>query len=596
VIRKGIRRYPFKHAYSLSLGFAVYKNKEVSVFESLSLETEEKILGFGEKYYRLDRREKTMISWNTDTIFFTTDRAYKNVLFFISNRGYGVFINTPEKIRYEVRSQSFVSNSFEIFSDILDYFFIYGPSIRDIIYRYCQLTGFPAVPPFWSFGLWISRFGYKTREEVETVADDLKNYDIPCSVIHLDPFWMREEHYCDFEWNTKKFPDAGEVMKNLKEKGIRISLWKQPYIPQRTALFNEGKEKGYFVRKKNGDVYLIKDAINKLRRCGIVDFTNPDVVRWYQDIHRKLLRQGVSVFKLDMGEAIPEDGVFHNGKTGRAMHNFYILLYQKAVFEVYQEFSKKDAIIWGRSVYAVCQRYPVHWSGDPLCNYRDMAFNLRGGLSWGLSGGAFWSHDIGGFDGKPTPEFYIRWAQFGLLSSHSRCHGTTPREPWEYGKKVLEIFRKYVKLRYRLIPYIYTYAHAAAETGLPVIRALPIEYQDDPNCYYYDLEYLLGRELLIAPVFSDEEKRELHLPEGEWIDYWNKISLRGKQLITYKAPLDIIPMFIRMDSIIPYYTEIIDFTETEPVSLTVEFYVRNKGIFRLRDDYGSIVYKAGWEE
>jgi len=239
---------------------------------------------------------------------------------------------------------------------------------------------------------------------------------------------------------------------------------------------------------------------------------------------------------------------------------------------------------------------PFTGLGDPLCNYRDMAFNLRGGLSWGLSGGAFWSHDIGGFDGKPTPELYIRWAQFGLLSSHSRCHGTTPREPWEYGKKVLEIFRKYVKLRYRLIPYIYTYAHAAAETGLPVIRALPIEYQDDPNCYYYDLEYLLGRELLIAPVFSDEEKRELHLPEGEWIDYWNKISLREKQLITYKAPLDIIPMFIRMDSIIPYYTEIIDFTETEPVSLKVEFYVRNKGIFRLRDDYGSIVYKAGWEE
>ncbi|MGB9717895.1 MAG: alpha-xylosidase [Thermoproteota archaeon] len=524
-------------------------------FESVYLRPNESVYGFGERFGPLDKRGQALLLWNTDTTLTSSDRSYKSIPFYVTSEGYGLFVKTGSKTLFEVGSEyCYNSISFETWDDCLEYIVFYGPDLKRVLKMYTELTGRPSLPPLWSFGLWMSRATYRNRRELEEVAQRLRSQQIPCDVLHIDPSWMKPKHYCDFEWNEDAFPDPDDMFEKLREMGFKICLWEQPYVPNGTAMYKEGLEKGFFLKDRDGRVIHIPDF--ELCEVAIVDFTNPKAREWYKNKHSSLLRKGVSVFKCDMGEAVPEQAVFHNGKTGVEMHNLYPLYYQGTVFKAVEEvYGRGNGLVWGRSGCAGIQRYPVQWSGDSHATFEDMACVLRGGLSYSLSGVPFWSHDIGGFQGpKPSPTLYVRWAQWGLLSPLSRCHGTTPREPWEYGEEALRIFREFARLRYSLLPYIYSYAYEACETGIPIARPLVLEYQDDPNTRKVDLEYLFGPSLLVIPVLNEEGYVEYYLPKGEWLNWWSRESIKGGYWVKENVPLHVIPLFVRENSVIPRVT------------------------------------------
>lgn len=544
------------------------------VHEALMLGPDERLYGFGEKYTPLDKRGQRIDCWNFNSWGTTNERAYKNVPFFMSSRGYGVFVNSLRRSLYELgAARSSVSTTLEVRDGQLDLFIFYGPSLKAVLRGYTALTGRPPVPPRWSFGLWMSRWGYRSRKELEGIADELRRRAVPCDVLHLDPYWMRENQYADLVWDEPAFPDPPAMLAGLRARGFRVCLWLQPWIPRTSEVFAEGEAGGYFARRPDGAVYLYTPTIPLTPvPCGIVDFSNPAALRWYQGKIRRLCEMGVSAFKTDFGEAIPEDAVFHGGVTGRDMHNLYPLLYNRAFYEVFDALGG-DRVVWSRSAYAGSQRYPVHWGGDPFCTFTDLALTLWAGLSMGLSGFPFWSHDIGGFEGSPSPELYVRWAQFGLLSSHSRCHGTRPREPWEFGERAVRIFRRYARLRYRLLPYLLTCAHEAARTGCPVLRPMVLEFQDDPATDRLDLQYMLGPSLLVAPIYDGGTRRSMYLPRGSWTDFWSGRTYAGPQTLDYAAPLDRVPLLVREDSILPLGPEM-PFTGARPTDpLTLLLYV-----------------------
>ena len=553
------------------------------VVETMRLFADEHIYGLGEKFSDLDKRGKRICSWTQDALGNSTQRTYKNIPFFMSTRGYGVFINSPREIIYDFGNRSLVSYSFLVKDELLDYFFIYGPSFKKILDIYTELTGKAPVPPKWSFGLWMSRYSYNDRDEIEKVARGLREREVPCDVVHLDPGWLRARQECDLVWNHETFPEPGEMISKLKEMGFKLSLWINPYVPRESELFQEGEEYGFFAKGNESIYYLEPWDFHMYQNRGVIDFSNPEAVDWYKQKLRKFLELGVAVFKTDFGESAPKDATYHGGVSGGEMHNLYPLLYTKAVFEAVEEFYGKG-IIWARPGYAGIQRYPVCWSGDVKSSFQTIPCTLRGGLSLGLSGVPFWSHDIGGYLGEPTPELYVRWAQFGLFCSHSRCHGTTPREPWEFGEEALRIFRDYVKLRYRLLPYIYSCAHVSSKTGLPMIRAMILEYQDDPNCYDEDTQYMFGESFLVAPVFNEEGERTVYLPAGKWIDYWTKEEQEGPRSITCRAPLERLPLFVKSDSIIPMGPDMNHVGEKPFDPITLDIYLRSHAEFTLRDD------------
>ena len=512
----------------------------------------ERIYGAGEQFTEFDRRGQEIELWHEEPLGTETARAYKNVPFHLSTEGYGLLVDTTARVTYDFGRESTASGTVAVDDDAFAFVFFYGPEFPDVIRRYTGVTGRPDRPPKWSFGTWLSRLGYESRAELEAVADRLRAESIPSDVLHLDPFWMRERSSCDLEWDTDQFPDPEGMIDGLREAGFRLSLWEHPHVPVGTDAFAEGVAEGYFVADGTGRPYVMDHTCQGDYRGAIVDFTHPGAVEWWQEKHRRLLDQGVAVFKTDYGEYVPEDAVFANGKTGRSMHNLYPYLYNEAVYEAVAEVNgDEEAVVWGRSAWTGSQSFPMHWGGDPQTSWNGMAAALRGGLSASLSGIALWSHDIGGFRGTPSTELYTRWAQFGLLSSNSRCHGTTPREPWEFGEEALDTFREYAELRYRLLPYVYTAAEVAARTGTPVVRPLVFGFQDDPATHDLDSQYTLGPDLLVAPVFAGDSERDVYLPEGEWRDHWTGEHHDGGRWVTVDAPLERQPMFVRAGSVVP---------------------------------------------
>ena len=533
-------------------------DKVVATFEALALAPDEHIYGLGEKFMPLDRRGQKIESWNYNTWGATNERAYKNIPFFVSSRGYGVFLNTTFKTTWDIGSgaTSAISTQIETEDDRLDLFFIWGPRISDILIRYTELTGRPPVPPRWSFGFWQSKWGYRSWEEVWEIVRKAREERVPMDVVHLDPYWMRDRMYADLIWDEERFPDPAGNLARLREEGIRICLWVQPWIPEQSEVFADGLEHGAFVTREDGSPYFYAPTIpgRPPNRCGIVDFSSPTGREWYIQKLLGLLEQGVSAFKVDFGEAIPEDGVFANGMRGSEMHNLYSVLYNAAFYEAFERSGRADDLVaWGRSGWAGIQRYPVSWSGDMNCNFPSMACTLWSGLSFSLSGVAFWSHDIGGFMGETNPELYIRWAQWGLLSSHSRAHGTTSREPWSQGEQALSIFREFDELRYQLIPYLYSLAHEAHQTGLPLMRPMVLEFQDDPATHTIDSQYMLGPSLLVAPVLEQGlMSRPTYLPRGTWYNFWTDTPYEGGRWIHLPTQqLEMMPLFVRAGTILP---------------------------------------------
>jgi alpha-D-xyloside xylohydrolase len=308
-------------------------------------------------------------------------------------------------------------------------------------------------------------------------------------------------------------------------------------------------------------------------REGVIDFSNPEARRWYQGKIRALFQMGVSAIKTDFGENAPSKARYRQ-IDGADMHNLYPRLYNEAVWDVFREGYEQEPITWARSATVGCQTMPVHWGGDPSALWPHLFGSLCGGLSFGLSGGLFWSCDIGGFGGarQPDEELYTRWLQFGTFLSHMRVHGNMPREPWRFGPTALAVFRKFAKLRYRLLPYLLSEAHHAVATMRPMMCAMPLAFPQDPIGRGIEDQYMFGRALLIAPLLNPGGQRELYLPPGTWFDFWTKAKIRGGRVINVTCPLDTYPVYVRDGSLLPLLPEGNRLHEGPFTHLTVEVY------------------------
>jgi alpha-D-xyloside xylohydrolase len=482
--------------------------------EQLALGVGECVYGLGERFTPFVKHGQVVEMWNKDGGT-SSELAYKNIPFYLSSAGYGVLVAHPERVSFEIASEIVSLAQFSVPGEELEYYVIGGATPKEVLRKYTELTGRPPLPPAWSFGLWLTT-SFTTTYDEKTVNTFIEGMRQRCVPLHVfDCFWMKEFQWCDFEWDAEQFPDPRGSLQRLKQKGLRICVWINPYIAQKSRLFDEGLDKGYLVKKPDGDVWQWD---RWQAGMGLVDFTNPHAVRWYQNLLRILLASGVDCFKTDFGERIPTDVVYHDGSDPYRMHNYYTYLYNKAVFEVLQEVrGEGEALVFARSATVGSQKYPVHWGGDCSATYESMAESLRGGLSLGLSGFGFWSHDIGGFEKTATPDLYRRWTAFGLLSSHSRLHGNESyRVPWLFGEESTDVLRFFVQLKCRLMPYLFATAAEAAHDGIPMMRAMLLEFPADPTCGFLDRQYMLGPSLLVAPVFSSDGTVSYYLPPGRW--------------------------------------------------------------------------------
>ncbi len=557
VFDKHMWHYSFssgKHAASSgtnSAGFFFDGKSDLYMTEKLSLNPGGLVYGMGERFSPLVRNGQHVEIRNTDPAT-ESDLGYKNIPFYLTNEGYGVFVNSPGFVDFEVCTEDANAVRFSLRSNELDYYFIYGPSPKEIIARYTEITGRPPLIPKWSLGTWLSTSFVTDYDEKVITAniEGMAKRNIPLTVFHFDCFWMKERHWCDFLWNKAAFPDPEGMLARLKKAGLKICLWINPYISELSAVFEEAAAAGYLVRNRDGCVYQIDWWQPGL---AFVDFTDPAACEWFKSKLRPLLDMGVDTFKTDFGEGVPTDAVYRSGANGEEMHNLYTFLYNKTVFELLEErFGRGNAVVFARSATACSQRFPVHWGGDSRAEFVSMAGQLRGGLSFGASGCAFWSHDIGGFFGTPDPDLFKRWIAFGLLSSHARLHGNdTVRVPWNFDEESSEVLRRFTEVRHALVPYIYSLCYEASQTGTPVMRPMFMEFPDDNNCRYLDMQYMLGPSLLVAPVFSKDGRVELYLPEGTWTDYWSGKRVTGGKWVGEVHGYMSIPLFVRENCILP---------------------------------------------
>jgi alpha-D-xyloside xylohydrolase len=533
-----------------SSGHVTATGGRTHVFERLDLGVGETVYGLGERFAAFVKNGQTIDIWNRDGGT-GTEQAYKNIPFYLTNRGYGVFVNHPGQVEFEVATEKVAKVQFSVPGEALEYFVIDGPSPKAVLDRYTRLTGRPALPPAWSFGLWLTTSFTTDYDEgtVNSFIDGMRDRRLPLHVFHFDCFWMRAFHWCDFEWNPETFPDPEGMLRRLKDKGLHICVWINPYIAQPSPLFAEGMAQGYLLKRADGRVW----QWDKWQPGqAIVDFTNPAACEWYAGHLRRLLAMGVDSFKTDFGERIPTDVVYHDGSDPERMHNYYAFLYNKIVYDVLAEVrGPQDAVVFARAAAAGSQQYPVHWGGDSNSTYESMAESLRGGLSLGLSGFGFWSHDIGGFENTAPAHLYKRWCAFGLLSSHSRLHGSKSyRVPWLFDEEAVDVLRHFTEWKSRLMPYLYDQAAIAAQTGTPLMRAMLLEFAEDRACDYLDRQYMLGESVLVAPVFSEAGDVDFYLPAGRWTHLYTDAEVTGGHWRRERHGFMSLPIYVRPNTLL----------------------------------------------
>lgn len=520
------------------------------ISEQLSLNVGELIYGLGERFTSFVKNGQTVDMWNADGGT-GTEQAYKNIPFYMSNRGYGVFVNSPQKVSYEVASEKVSRVQFSVPGETMEYFIIAGDTMKDVLTNYTDLTGKPAMPPAWSFGLWLST-SFLTDYDEETVnsfVDGMIERDIPLEVFHFDCLWMEEFEWVNFTWDKRMFPEPKKMLQRLKEKGLKICVWINPYVAQKSVMFDEGMEHGYFLKRPNGDVWQWDRWQAGL---AVIDFTNPAAVEWYRSKLTDLIDMGVDSFKTDFGERIPTDAVYYDGSDPERMHNYYAQVYNQVVFDLLKEKrGENEAVVFARSATAGGQKFPVHWGGDCTSDYPSMAESLRAGLSFGMSGFGYWSHDIAGFEEGSNPDLYKRWTQFGLLSSHSRYHGSKEyKVPWLYGEEAVEVTRKFTKLKLSLMPYLLSQAVKTSSDGVPMMRSMVLEFPEDLATHTLDRQYMLGENLLVAPIFNDRGEVDFYVPNGRWTNYLTNEVLEGGKWYHQVHDYMSLPLLVRPNSIL----------------------------------------------
>ncbi len=518
--------------------------------EQLGIDVGELLYGTGERFTPFVKNGQSVEIYNEDGGT-STEQAYKNIPFFLSNKGYGVLINHPERVSMEFGTENVTKTSFCVKGGSLDYFFFNGPTMKDVLTRYTDLSGKPALPAPWTFGLWLSTSFTTDYDEATVMSfiDGMLERGIPLRTFHFDCFWMKAFHWSDFIWDEKVFPDPAGMLARIKAKGLNICVWINPYIGQESVLFAEGRENGYFIKRTNGDVWQWDMWQPGM---ALVDFTNPEACKWYQDKLEALLDMGVDCFKTDFGERIPVNCVYHDGSDPDKMHNFYTYLYNKTVYDLLErKRGKGEAVLFARSATVGGQKFPVHWGGDCWSDYVSMEESLRGGLSLLMSGFGFWAHDIGGFEHTSTADVYKRWVAFGLLSSHSRLHGSQSyRVPWLYDEEAVDVVRTFTRLKASLMPYLYKTSVDTSRSGVPTMRSMVLEFTGDRNCWYLDKQYMLGDNLLVAPIFNDESVGSFYLPQGTWTDFFTGEEMTGGVWTEKTYDYLHLPLMVRENSIV----------------------------------------------
>ena len=520
--------------------------------DSLMLDVGECVYGLGERFAAYVKNGQSIDMWNADGGT-ASEQTYKNIPFYMTNRGYGIFVEDTSDVSFEVASEKVERVQFSAEGETIVYDVIYGGTPKTVLDGYTALTGRPALMPAWSFGLWLST-SFTTNYDEKTATSFIQGMadrDIPLSVFHFDCFWMKGFNWCDFTWDEETFPDPVGMLKRYHDRGLHLCCWINPYIGQASPLFREGMEHGYLLKKTNGDVWQT-DLWQA--GMGILDVTNPDARAWYCGYLRKILRMGVDCLKTDFGERIPvRDIAYYDGKDPLHMHNYYTFLYNKMVFDLLkEERGEGEAILFARSATAGSQQFPVHWGGDNSASYVSMAETLRAGLSMSHSGFGFWSHDISGFEQTAPADVYKRWAAFGLLSSHSRLHGSSSyRVPWLFDEESCDVVRKFTRLKCRLMPYLYGAAVEAHEHGTPMMRPMMLEFPDDPACDTLDRQYMMGESLLVAPVFHADSHVDYYLPDGLWTSLLDGRKVQGGHWQKETHDFLSLPLMVRPGTVLP---------------------------------------------
>ena len=555
---------------------------------SFNCTPDECFVGTGERFRKMDLSGQTFQLKNQDGQGVNNRRCYKNIPFYLSSRMYGCFYHTSDYCKLSLADHSTRSVQFLNDYATLDVFLIGGKTPEEILKTYRMLTGFPQMPPLWSFGIWMSRMTYFSADEVNEICDRLRQEHYPCDVIHLDTGWFRTDWLCEWKFNPERFPDPKSFIQRLADNGFKVSLWQLPYVAQGAEQIDEAKKNKYISQPTQEEDSSTGGASNfsTLDYAGTIDFTYDRATDWYKNqLLKPLLDMGVKCIKTDFGENIHMDHQYH-GMTPERLNNIYSLLYQRAAYEVTKEVTG-DGIVWARSAWAGCQRYPLHWGGDSASSWDGLAGSLKGGLHFGLSGFAFWSHDVPGFHSIPDfmnspldEQVYVRWTQFGVFSSHMRYHGTCKREPWHY-PAIAPIVKRWWKLRYKLIPYIIEQSELACKSGYPMVRALLFHHPHDRQVWHIDDEYYFGTDFLVCPVINSLSRRDIYLPEGLWVNFFTGERLQGARwYYDMEVPLDQMPVFVRPGAMIKLYPDDVDSTDDMDLSkaVTIEITKEYKGI------------------
>lgn len=538
--------------------------------EELSLDVGEHIYGLGERFTPFVKNGQDVEIWNKDggTI---SEQAYKNIPFYLSDKGYGVLVNHPELVTFNIGTHNVRKVRFSVEGERMEYMVIGGGSPKEALSNYTALTGRPSLPPAWSFGLWLST-SWTTEYDQETVLGfikEMKRRGIPLSVFHYDACWMKDFRMCNFIWDDR-FGDVKQMLETVKDSGVKISVWINPYVAQHSEIFEEGKENGYFLHKKDGSVW---QSDYFAMGMAIVDFTNPAACEWFCSKLSALIDLGVDVFKTDFAERIPTNVEWFDHSDPKKMHNYYTYLYNQTVYNLLKEKKgDRDACVFARSATVGNQKFPVHWGGDNQASYVSMAETLRGGLSLCLSGFGFWAHDMAGFEDTATPDLYKRWSAFGMLSTHSRLHGSNSyRVPWNFDEESADVLRFFTRLKCRLMPYLFSHAVETNTRGIPEMRAMMLEFPKDEACAYLDRQYMLGERLLVAPVFSESGDVRFYVPDGRWTNLVDGEIFEGGHWYERNYDYFGLPLLVRPNTLLPmgYMDEKPDYDYADHVKIHV---------------------------